>query len=129
MQAWLIPLALLLLLLLASGTRACKSSCKSEDLVDASESFLTARHAVFECLFREADKDRDGRVTEAEFYRFTKAKLSLVERMPLYWSMVTSWCNCDCDKSSITWEDVNGTIESCLYSELLVEQAHKRLCK
>ena len=96
---------------------------------EETEEFLESRRQVFQCLFDQADANKDGRVTESEFKKFTKSRLSRLERAPLFWSVVTSWCNCDCEKDSISWEDVNGTSKSCLYSTVLVEQAHKRLCK
>jgi hypothetical protein len=107
----------------------CKSRCVPSDMVANTEEFKAERRAVFECLFDQADANKDGKITAKEFDKFTHRRLNILERAPLYWSVVTSWCNCDCDSTSITWEDINGSEKDCLGSQLLVEQAAKRLCK
>jgi len=91
--------------------------------------FKAYRQKTFACLFKKADVNHDGKVTEKEFEQWSKKSLSWIERQPLYWSVITSWCNCDCDKSSISWEDVNGSETTCLGSRRLVDEAHQRLCK
>lgn len=100
-------------------------------MVKNDEDFKVYRESVFECLFKKADANNDGKVSEKEFevWRDKTSGLSWIEKAPLYWSVVTSWCNCDCDSSSISWEDVHGTEPTCLGSRMLVDQAHQRLCK
>jgi len=107
----------------------CKSTCIPSDMVPNTKEFKEERQFVFACLFGQADSNHDGKITPKEFDKFIHRRLNMIERAPLYWSVVTNWCNCDCDTSSITWEDINGTEQSCLQSMLLVEQAGKRLCE
>ena len=129
----IVLLASLLLFLAASAwaggeSKPCRSySCKAPSVSPAHAEFNRLRNATVHCLVPQIDANGDGIITEKEFDHFKKAKLgkwSIIAR----WSFVKHWCNCDCDVNTISWEDINGSSENCLYSLKMVQEACSRLC-
>lgn len=101
----------------------CKPPSTSPDLAE----FRERRNATLQCLMAQVDANGDGKVTEAEFTKFKEKKLGkfgVIAR----WYFVKRWCNCDCDSKSISWEDIEGTERSCLYSDYIVNNAYDALC-
>jgi hypothetical protein len=127
-------LALVSLLLLVGSVVAneaakpCRTyTCKPPNHAPSHAEFNQLRNATVHCLVPQIDANGDGIITEKEFDHFKKAKLgrwAIIAR----WSFVKHWCNCDCDPNTISWEDIQGSSENCLYSLKMVQEACTRLC-
>jgi hypothetical protein len=87
---------------------------------------------VAECLFSYADTNKDGRITEAEYWAMLSAKKipSIIQSTIAHWRVVSYKCNCNCaDEPEVTidWNDINGTEMSCLSSSFIIKQATEAL--
>lgn len=129
-----LPIVFLVVLIFAtSGVRgACKSSCVpyTEGAKGALDrATYEYREQTFQCLFEKADKGKKGAVTYEDYSAWKSKHLPWKYSLVAAWTAVTFMCNCDCDKDSITWEDIHGTSSSCLADAKSIDFAYELLCK
>jgi len=87
------------------------------------------RQKTFQCLFDKADKDKNGKIDYTEYSAWRDKYVPWRYKIPTIWSAAIYICNCDCDESTISWEDLNGTTKSCLHDLKTTDFAYNMLCK
>jgi hypothetical protein len=127
-------LVLLTLLALVSGTAfssavPCKSTCVPPSLSKMPEDVRVYREKTFECLFARADTDKNGKIDYNEYTAWRKKYVPWTYKIATVWTAATFMCNCDCDDSTISWEDINGSSSTCLHDLRTTDFAYKMLCK
>jgi len=124
---------LTLVTLVATGAFAsgvpCRSTCVPLSLSKLPEDVKVYREKTFECLFTHADKDGNGRIDYDEYMAWRKEHVPWAYKIATVWSAVTFMCSCDCDDSTISWEDINGSSSTCLHDLRSTDFAYKMLCK
>lgn len=126
------PRLLVILALLALASSKCIDTCEPQETIKNTPEFRAARTSVAKCLFGYADANKDGKITETEYWGMLKAKKipTIIQNTIAHWKIVSYKCNCNCEDDpevTIDWKDINGTEMYCLSSSFIVKQAKDAL--
>jgi hypothetical protein len=128
-------LVLIVLLVVVFVTKAlasdahCKSTCVPPSLSKMPEDVMVYRQKTFACLFVHADADKNGKIDYKEYMAWRSKHIPWHYKLATVWTAVTFMCNCDCDDSTISWEDINGSSSTCLHDLKTTDFAYNMLCK